>query len=191
MIKHISGMVLVAFVGSAQVFAQVDSSKFVLKEVVVKENRMQIPFLKVSQNITLITKANIQATPARSVQEVLAFTPGIDVRQRGISGVQADIGIRGGSFEQTLILVNGIKLSDPQTGHHMMNIPVPLQAIERIDVLKGQGSRIFGQNAYAGAINIITALPEKNQSLFRVLVVILECWVVMCMLLYLSANTSR
>ena len=162
MIKHISGMVLVAFVGSAQVFAQVDSSKFVLKEVVVKENRMQIPFLKVSQNITLITKANIQATPARSVQEVLAFTPGIDVRQRGISGVQADIGIRGGSFEQTLILVNGIKLSDPQTGHHMMNIPVPLQAIERIDVLKGPGSRIFGQNAYAGAINIITALPEKK-----------------------------
>lgn len=162
MIKHISGMVLVAFVGSAQVFAQVDSSKFDLKEVVVKENRMQIPFLKVSQNITLITKANIQATPARSVQEVLAFTPGIDVRQRGISGVQADIGIRGGSFEQTLILVNGIKLSDPQTGHHMMNIPVLLQAIERIDVLKGPGSRIFGQNAYAGAINIITALPEKK-----------------------------
>lgn len=162
MIKHISGMVLVAFVGSAQVFSQVDSSKFVLKEVVVKENRMQIPFLKVSQNITLITKANIQATPARSLQEVLAFTPGIDVRQRGISGVQADIGIRGGSFEQTLILVNGIKLSDPQTGHHMMNIPVPLQAIERIDVLIGPGSRIFGQNAYAGAINIITALPEKK-----------------------------
>ena len=191
MIIYISGIVLLCFVGYTELFAQVDSSKFDLKEVEVKENRMQIPFLKVSQNITLITRANIQATPARSLQELLAFTPGIDVRQRGISGVQADIGIRGGSFEQTLLLVNGIKLSDPQTGHHMMNIPVPLQAIERIDVLKGQGSRIFGQNAYAGAINIITALPEKNQSLFRVLVVILECWVVMCMLLYLSANTSR
>jgi vitamin B12 transporter len=162
MIKYISGIVLLCFVGYTELFAQVDSSKFDLKEVEVKENRMQIPFLKVSQNITLITKANIQATPARSVQELLAFTPGIDVRQRGISGVQADIGIRGGSFEQTLLLVNGIKLSDPQTGHHMMNIPLPLQAIERIDVLKGPGSRIFGQNAYAGAINIITALPEKK-----------------------------
>ncbi len=162
MIKLFSILVIVAFAMPSNLFAQVDSSKYNLIEVVVKENRMLIPFLKVSQNITLISKANIQATPARSIQEVLAYTPGIDVRQRGISGVQADIGIRGGSFEQTLILVNGIKLSDPQTGHHMMNIPVPLQAIERIDVLKGPGSRIFGQNAYAGAINIITVLPEKK-----------------------------
>ena len=133
-----------------------------LPEIVVQQDRISIPFLKVSQNISLIDSARIAATPARSIAEVLAFTPGLDIRQRGISGTQADVGIRGGSFEQTLVLLNGIKLSDPQTGHHMMNIPLPLEAISRIEVLKGPGARIFGQNAYAGAINIVTELPAQK-----------------------------
>jgi vitamin B12 transporter len=139
-----------------------DSTTMDLGEIIIMENRLEIPFNKVSRNISVINRKEIETTPARSIQEILAFTPGVDVRQRGLSGVQANVGIRGGSFEQTLILLNGIKLTDPQTGHHLMNIPVPFQAIQRIDVLKGPGSRIFGQNAYAGAINIITALPETQ-----------------------------
>jgi len=139
-----------------------DSTSLELGEIIIMENRLEIPFSKISRNISVINRKEIETTPARSIQELLAFTPGVDVRQRGVSGVQANIGIRGGSFEQTLILLNGIKLTDPQTGHHMMNIPVPLQGIQRIEVLKGPGSRIFGQNAFAGAINIITSLPETK-----------------------------
>ncbi|MFD2202162.1 TonB-dependent receptor plug domain-containing protein [Shivajiella indica] len=139
-----------------------DSTTLDLGEIIITENRMEIPFSKVSRNISVINRKDIETTPARSIQEILAFTPGVDVRQRGVSGVQANVGIRGGSFEQTLILLNGIKLTDPQTGHHLMNIPVPFQAIQRIDILKGPGSRIYGQNAYAGAINIITELPETK-----------------------------
>lgn len=146
-------------------FSQQDTSTVDLGEFILQENRMEIPFNKTSRNISVIGRKAIETTPARSLQEVLSFTPGVDVRQRGVSGVQANIGIRGGSFEQTLMLLNGIKLTDPQTGHHMMNIPVPLQSIQRIEVLKGPGSRIFGQNAYAGAVNIITELPET--SMFR------------------------
>lgn len=142
-----------------------DSTEIDLGAVTIMENRIGIPFNKVSRNISVISRKEIETTPARSLQEVLSFTPGVDVRQRGVSGVQANIGIRGGSFEQTLMLLNGIKLTDPQTANHMMNIPVPLQSIQRIEVLKGPGSRIFGQNAYAGAINIITTLPE-TKSLF-------------------------
>ncbi|WP_194777162.1 TonB-dependent receptor plug domain-containing protein [Pararhodonellum marinum] len=142
--------------------AHQDSTLVQLDEVIIQENRMAIPFNKVSRNISVINRKEIETTPARSLQEILAFTPGLDVRQRGIAGVQADIGIRGGSFEQTLMLVNGIKLSDPQTGHHMMNIPVPLASIQQVEVLKGPGSRIFGQNAYTGAINVITSLPEEK-----------------------------
>ncbi len=112
--------------------------------------------------MTIVDKLQLETTPARSLPEVLAFVPGLDVRQRGVSGVQADIGIRGGSFEQTLLLLNGIKLSDPQTGHHLMNIPIPLVEIDRIEVLKGPASRIFGQNAYAGAINVITQLSDER-----------------------------
>lgn len=139
-----------------------DSTAVDLGEITIMENRIGIPFSKVSRNISVISRKEIETTPARSIQEVLSFTPGVDVRQRGVSGVQANIGIRGGSFEQTLMLLNGIKLTDPQSGNHMMNIPVPLQSIQRIEVLKGPGSRIFGQNAYAGAINIITTLPETK-----------------------------
>jgi vitamin B12 transporter len=142
--------------------AQTDTTTQNLEEVIIQENRIQIPFSKQSRNISVIDKLEIETTPARSLQEILSFVPGVDVRQRGVTGVQADIGIRGGSFAQTLMLVNGIKLTDPQSGHHMMNIPVPLVNIDRVEVLKGPGSRIFGQNAYAGAINVITSLTDDR-----------------------------
>ncbi|WP_439489986.1 TonB-dependent receptor plug domain-containing protein [Algoriphagus sp.] len=147
---------------SLSVHAQSDSTMQDLGEVIIQENRIQLPFSKQSRNIALVNKLQIETTPARSLSEVLSFVPGVDIRQRGVTGVQADVSIRGGSFEQTLMLLNGIKLSDPQTGHHMMNIPVPLVNIDRVEVLKGPASRIFGQNAYAGAINVITELSEKR-----------------------------
>ncbi|WP_332913672.1 TonB-dependent receptor plug domain-containing protein [Algoriphagus boritolerans] len=147
---------------SLQVNAQNDTTARNLNEVIIQENRIQIPFSKQSRNISVVDRQQIETSPARSLQEVLSFVPGVDVRQRGVSGVQADIGIRGGSFEQTLMLLNGIKLSDPQTGHHMMNIPIPLVNIDRIEVLKGPASRIFGQNAYTGAVNVITSLSDTR-----------------------------
>lgn len=147
---------------SAQARAQTDTTSQKLDEIVIQENRIQIPFSKQSRNISLVDRQQIETTPARSLQEVLSFVPGVDVRQRGVTGVQADIGIRGGSFEQTLMLLNGIKLSDPQTGHHMLNIPVPLVNIDRVEVLKGPASRIFGQNAYTGAVNVITSLSDAR-----------------------------
>ncbi|WP_425637743.1 TonB-dependent receptor plug domain-containing protein [Algoriphagus yeomjeoni] len=142
--------------------AQTDTTTQDLGEVLIQENRIQIPFSKQSRNISLVSKLQLETTPARSLAEVLSFVPGVDIRQRGVTGVQSDVSIRGGSFEQTLMLLNGIKLSDPQTGHHMMNIPVPLVNIDRVEVLKGPASRVFGQNAYAGAINVITELSDKR-----------------------------
>lgn len=142
--------------------AQTDTTAQNLGEVLIQENRIQLPFSKQSRNISLVNKLQIETSPARSLAEVLSFVPGVDIRQRGVTGVQSDVSIRGGSFEQTLMLLNGIKLSDPQTGHHMMNIPVPLVNIDRVEVLKGPASRIFGQNAYAGAINVITELSDKR-----------------------------
>lgn len=155
---------LVFIVLSSQTLsAAQDTTATDLNEIIIQENRIQIPFSKQSRNITVVDRMDLETTPARSLQEVLTFVPGVDVRQRGVSGVQADIGIRGGSFEQTLMLLNGIKLSDPQTGHHMMNIPVPLLEIDRVEVLKGPASRIFGQNAYAGAVNVITTLNDEKR----------------------------
>lgn len=114
------------------------------------------PYKSANQNISVITKADILASPAKSIDEVLQLVPGMDIRRRGANGVQSDVSFRGGSFEQMLILINGIRMNDSQTGHNSLNIPVDLDDVERIEVIKGPAARRFGQNAYAGAINIIT-----------------------------------
>jgi len=141
--------------------AQVDTS-YNLPDVLIKENRLEMPFSEVSRTVNVLTASQIQALPVQSVNELLLYVAGVDVRQRGPHGVQADVSIRGGTFDQTLVLINGVKLSDPQTGHHSMNLPVDLDNIERIEVLKGPGARIYGQNAFSGAINIVTKTPEEQ-----------------------------
>lgn len=134
-----------------------------LNEVIINQNRLQIPFSKQSKNIQILTQEDIQRLPNRSINELLTNIPGVDVRQRGPFGSQADISIDGGSFEQTAILLNGVKITDPQSAHHNMNLPVPLEAIERIEIIRGPAARIFGINALTGAINIVTKKIESNQ----------------------------
>lgn len=141
--------------------AQVDTS-YNLPDVVIKENRLEMPFSEVSRTVNVLTAKQIEVLPVQSVNELLLYVAGVDVRQRGANGMQADVSIRGGTFDQTLVLINGIKMNDPQTGHHMMNLPVDLENVERIEVLKGAGARIYGQNAFAGAINIVTKTPEEQ-----------------------------
>ena len=139
-----------------------DTTVTKLDEVIIAENRIQLPYSEQSRSISLVQNEEIKNSPAISTADLLHYVGGVDVRTRGANGIQSDIGIRGGTFEQTLILVNGIKLNDPQTGHHSMNLPINLQQIERIEVLKGPSARTFGQNAFAGAINLVTKEPEKS-----------------------------
>lgn len=133
-----------------------------INEITIQENRLQIPFAKQNRNLTILDQSIIRTLPVKSVNELLTYVAGVDVRQRGPWGTQADISIDGGTFDQTLVMINGIKISDPQTGHNMMNIPVPLSAIERIEILKGPAARIYGVNALNGAINIITKKPTQT-----------------------------
>lgn len=135
-----------------------------LGEVLIQDNRYPVKFSERMRNITVITSDEIANIPANSVQELLSYVSSVDIRQRGAGGVQGDITIRGGNFDQCLILIDGVKYSDPQTGHHMLNIPIQPQDIERIEILRGSASRIFGQNAFAGAINIVTK-KEYNKRL--------------------------
>lgn len=131
-----------------------------LDELVIEENRMQISFQEISRNIQILSKEDISILPAQSINELLTYIAGVDIRQRGPFGMQTDVSIDGGSFEQTMILWNGVKMGDAQTAHHSMNVPIPLDAIERIEILKGPAARIYGINALTGAINIVT----KKQS---------------------------
>ena len=127
-----------------------------MQEVELYSNRLHQTNLNTGMNVSVITSKDISQLPAQTINEVLAWVSGIDVRERGPMGVQADIGIRGSGFDQVLVLVDGVRMSDPQTGHHQMNLPVPLQMIERIEVIRGSAARRYGLNAMGGVIHIIT-----------------------------------
>jgi vitamin B12 transporter len=156
------GLVLSAFCAQAQSFSSKQDSTTRLNEVLIKENRIKLPFSQQNRNMTIIDRAKIKSLPVRSVSELLSFVSGVDVRQRGPAGAQADISMDGGTFDETLVLLNGVKVSDPQTGHNMMNLPVSIDDIDHIEVLRGSASRIYGLNAITGAINIVTRNPVKN-----------------------------
>lgn len=152
-------LLLFIFVGT--LYAQNDT--ITLKEVVVSSNRIAIPFEKTSRSIVLITSEDIKNTPADNIAELLQQIAGIDIRTRGVDGMQSDLYIRGGSFDQTLVLIDGVKMDDIQTGHHSMNAILPLEVVERIEIIKGPAARIFGQNAFTGAINIVTKDVANSQ----------------------------
>jgi len=136
--------------------------KHKLDSIVVTSNRTPVTFTKLGRTISVLTKTELSKLPITTVQEALEYVNSLDVKQRGPEGVQADISIRGGTFEQTLILIDGTRLTDPQTAHHNMNLPISLDVIERVEILKGQGSRIHGSNAFGGIINIITKSNASN-----------------------------
>jgi len=136
--------------------------------IVIGEKRLPgtIPSFS-SRNIEIITAQSIQQLPVKTLNEVLTYVAGVDLRQRGVMGAQADLSMNGSGFEECLVLVNGIPMRDPQTGHHMLNLPIDLNSIERIEIYKGTAGRLFGSNALAGAINIVTKDPKAGSAWFE------------------------
>ena len=133
-----------------------------LDTIVIKSTRIDLPFKENSRTITVITSEDIKNSAATNVADILQQVAGVDIRRRGTGGGQADLYIRGGGFDQTLVLIDGIKMDDAQTGHHTMNAALPIEVIERIEIIKGPAARVFGQNAFTGAINIVTKKRLSN-----------------------------
>lgn len=146
---------------SLQSFSQVQVQK--LDSILINSTRISMPFKKNSRTINLITAKDIKNSAATNVADLLQQVTGVDIRRRGTGGGQSDLYIRGGGFDQTLLLIDGIKMDDAQTGHHTMNAALPIEVIERIEIIKGPAARIFGQNAFTGAINIITKKRLNNK----------------------------
>ncbi|BDX39570.1 hypothetical protein CYCD_29250 [Tenuifilaceae bacterium CYCD] len=134
-----------------------------INEVVINANRKASTYSELTRVVRVVSRDELGAQQATSLQEILERVASVDIRQRGGQGVQADINFRGGTFDQTLVLLNGVNISDPQTGHHSMNIPISIESIQRIEILQGPGAREFGQGAFAGAINIITEPENQNK----------------------------
>jgi vitamin B12 transporter len=133
-----------------------------LGNVTIAVDRTQVEALQASRLVRIISKSDIERTPAGDLHDLLRYVAGIDIRQRGSAGAQADISIRGGTYDQAMVLLNGINVTDPQTGHHNLNLPISLESIERIEILQGSATTSFGPNAFSGAINIITGNSSEN-----------------------------
>ena len=152
---------LSAVVLSVNALAQTDEN--VIDEVNLQGRFLSVPYNDVNENVTVITRQQIQNSPATSIDELLQFHSGLDIKRRGSNGVQSDITIRGSSFEQVLILVNGIRMNDSQTGHNTFNLPFDISAVERVEIMKGSSAKLYGQNVYAGVINIVTKSSSEEQ----------------------------
>lgn len=97
---------------------------------------------------------------ANTLADFLKLDPSLDLRQRAPNGIQADLSIRGSTFGQTLILLDGQRMNDAQSGHHNLDLPVPLESVERVEILRGSGSTLYGSDAVGGVVNFITRQPE-------------------------------
>ncbi|GAB1474369.1 hypothetical protein MASR2M69_18100 [Bacteroidota bacterium] len=133
-----------------------------LEELVISIER-PTPFQPLVRVVAVIRKADIERAAVNNLQDLLKYVQGVDIRSRGSEGVQADINILGGTFDQTMVMINGINFTDPQTGHHSLNIPVTISQIERVEVLQGPGAWSEGSVAYSGAINIVTKDPSAKE----------------------------
>ncbi len=157
---------VILFLSIAQLGAQIeiDSTSLRIEDVNVSIGSLgnEIPLRLTGSNTQIITSKEIAKLPIQTTNELLSYVVGVDLRQRGASGVQADIGIQGSGFDQVLVLINGIRMSDVQTGHHMLNIPLPIEAIERVEVIKGANARRYGLNAMAGVVNFITKKSKQS-----------------------------
>jgi vitamin B12 transporter len=139
------------------------SSKITLNEIQVSGKRAPGIYQETGRQIAVISREQIDKLPAQSIQGLLRTALGVDIRERGPLGMQADISMRGGSFDQVMILLNGINVTDPQTGHYGLNLPVDLASVERIEILRGPAARVHGPNAFDGAINFVTKSGSENK----------------------------
>ncbi|PKP37395.1 MAG: hypothetical protein CVT97_05885 [Bacteroidetes bacterium HGW-Bacteroidetes-14] len=132
-----------------------------LEELIINTER-PTPFQPLVRVVAVIQQAEIERAAVNNLPDLLRYLQGTDLRTRGGEGVQSDLNILGGTFDQTMVMINGVNFTDPQTGHHSLNLPVEISQIERIEILHGPGAWSEGSVAYAGAINIITKSPRKT-----------------------------
>lgn len=141
---------------------EADSTDTRLAEALISATRAPLAADVAARIVTTLSQRDLEAAGVTSVNDLLKLAAGVDVRQRGGFGVQTDISIDGGTFDQICILVNGIAITNPQTGHNAADFPLNTADIERVEILRGAASRVFGSQAFSGAINVVTKGAAKT-----------------------------
>ena len=163
-------LLLLFFLVSIPVWAQQNAAtqaKEVEQSITVTTAVPPIPLSESNRSVmTLDTRE--QPLLFNNVTDYLRQDTSLNLQSRAANGVQADLSIRGTTFEQSLILINGLRVNDPETGHLNLDISVPLDALARVEVLHGSGSTFYGSDAIGGAVNLITERPaiDRRLSLF-------------------------
>lgn len=137
------------------------------QSVVVTGSWSPIPLEEADRAVRLLPVDSNILLLSSTWNDLLRLTSSLDVQQRAPNSVLTDVSIRGASFGQTLVLLNGLRLNDAQTGHFSMNLPVPFDAVDRIEILEGTGSLFYGSDAVGGVVNVITAVPEVSSLRIR------------------------
>ncbi len=127
-----------------------------MAEVTVSGTMAPLTQLQSARIVSVLSRQDIEQAAVQSINDLFKLVTGVDVRQRGGFGIQTDISIDGGTFDQVTLLLNGIDIGNPQTGHLSADFPVSISDIERIEVLEGAASRVYGGQSFGGAINIVT-----------------------------------
>ena len=123
-----------------------------------------LPLAESDRSVNVLSPRD-QPLLVNSAVDLLRLDPSLNLQSRAGNGVQADLSIRGTTFEQSLILLNGLRINDPETGHLNLDIPIPLDAITRVDILHGSGSTFYGSDAIGGAVNLLTESPAPGLTL--------------------------
>ena len=132
--------------------------------VVVTASRYAEPARLTGRRVDVWTRQDIQELPVTTVDQLLDVVAGLDVKSRGAFGVQSDLTMRGSTFNGVLMLVDGARVNDPMTGHFLMDLPIPLAEIDRIEVLRGAATALYGPDALGGVVQIFTRTGQASTS---------------------------
>src|SRR5258708_2085823 len=154
---------------SLQTGDKVASQTPLAQSITVTTTLEPLPLAESNRSVNLISPSDLLAQPliSNSVVDLLRQDASLNLQARAANGVQADLSLRGTTFEQSLILLNGLRINDPETGHLNLDIPIPLDAVTRIDILHGSGSTFYGSDAIGGAVNLLTQPPPPGLTAVR------------------------
>ncbi len=158
--KNIYSIILLAFLIPLFNFSQdnnsLESRNNLLEPVIVYGNMLNTADSKSGKNITIINAKELEHFAFNSIDDLLKIIPSLEIQSRGGFGNQSDIVLRGSTFNQTLVLLDGMRVNDPLTGHFSMYIPITISDIHQIEIIRGGASSIYGPDAVGGVINIVT-----------------------------------